>query len=188
MSDLYSEAAPVAHGGEASGDLPPAARKSLPRGKPKRRLLYLCLLGILALAEFFILGLVRRTFVFYSIDSGKIAVEDRMVSKTGSREEDIARYVEEALLGPVSLDSAPLFPKETRLESLLYRDGAVYVGLSEPAALPPVEGRDVFVGLYTLDSGIKRNFSYVKDVLVFIDGHESYSEKIRELLAGIADK
>ncbi|AEF85746.1 hypothetical protein TREPR_2459 [Treponema primitia ZAS-2] len=189
MSDLYRES-PAVYTSEASEALIPSARKSLPRilrDKPKRRLLYLCLLGVLALAEFFILGLVRRTFVFYSIDNGNLVVEDRMVSKTGSREKDIARYVEEVLLGPVSLDSSPLFPKETRLESLLYRDGVVYAGLSESAALPSGYGRDVFTGLYTLNGGIKRNFYYVKDVLIFINGHESYSEKIREILAGIAD-
>ncbi|MFP3040367.1 GerMN domain-containing protein [Treponema primitia] len=114
-------------------------------------------------------------------------VEDRMVSQTGSRENDISRYVEEALLGPVSLDSAPLFPKGTRLESLLYRDGVIYADLSDSAALAPLEGADVFTGLYTLYGGIKRNFSYVKDVRLFIAGHEVYSEKFRENFAGIVD-
>jgi hypothetical protein len=155
--------------------------------KPKRRLLYLCLLGILVFSELLILGLVRRTFVFYAISNEKPVVEDRMLSKTGSRESDITRYVEEALLGPVSLDSAPLFPKGTQLESLLYRDGIVYANLSESAALSSPGGRDVFTNLYTLSSGIKRNFSYVKDVRLFIDGHEAFFEKFREIFAGIVD-
>ncbi|MDR2738745.1 MAG: GerMN domain-containing protein [Treponema sp.] len=155
--------------------------------KALRQLLYLCLLGILAFTEFFILGLVRRTFVFYSIDSGTPVVEDRMVSQTGSRENDVAHYVEEALLGPVSLGSALLFPKGTRLESLLFRDGVIYANLSESAALPPLEGTDVFDGLYTLYGGIKRNFSFVKEVRLFIAGHEAYFEKFREIFAGIVD-
>jgi hypothetical protein len=155
--------------------------------KTYRRFLYLFLLGVLVFGELLILGLVRRTFVFYSIDNGKPVVEDRMLSKTGSRENDITRYVEETLLGPVSLDSAPLFPKGTRLESLLYRDGVVYVNLSESAALPSLMGKDAFTGLYTLYGGIKRNFSYVKDVRLFIDGHEAFFEKFREIFAGIAD-
>jgi hypothetical protein len=159
--------------------------------KAKRRLLYLCLLGIFAFSEFLILGLVRRTFVFYAIDTGVPVVEDRMVARAKSRENDIARYVEEALLGPVSPESAPLFPKGTRLESLLYRDGVVYAGLSEsaalPVALPPLNGADVFTGVYTLYGGIKRNFSYIKDVRLFIDGHEVYFEKFHKNFAGIAD-
>ncbi|WP_010258394.1 GerMN domain-containing protein [Treponema primitia] len=167
-------------------DFPAAAARFLQK-KAQRRFMYLCLLGILAFADFLILGLVRRTFVFYSIDTGIPVVEDRMVSQTGSRENVISRYVKEALLGPVSLDSAPLFSKGTRLESLLYRDGVIYADLSESAALAPLNGADVFTGLYTLYGGIRRNFSYVKDVRLFIAGHEAYSEKFREKFVGIAD-
>jgi hypothetical protein len=160
----------------------------LPRKKAIRRFLYLCLLLLLAFSDFLLLGLVRRTFVFYSIDDIKTpAAEDRMLARAGSPEDDIARYVEEALLGPVSLNSAPLFSKGTRLESLLYRDRVVYADLTEPAAWPSGEGADVFTGVYTLYGGIRRNFSYVKDVRLFIGGHQAYSGKFREIFAGIAD-
>jgi hypothetical protein len=157
------------------------------RKKTHRRLLYLCALLIVAFADFLLLGLARRTFVFYSIGSHDPAVEDRMVARTGSRENDMRRYVEEALLGPVSLDSAPLFPRGTRLASLLYRDGVVYADLSESAALPAPEGPGVFAALHTLRGGVKRNFSYVKDVRLFIAGHEAYPEKFRELFGSYAD-
>ncbi|MDR2110925.1 MAG: GerMN domain-containing protein [Spirochaetaceae bacterium] len=147
-----------------------------------RRLSYLAVLGILALGEFLTSGLVRRTFVFYAMDdSGMPMVEDRMFSHGASREADITRYVEEVLLGPASLNSAPLFPKGTRLRSLLYREGIVYVDLSEPAALPAVEGGDVFRDLYTLDRGIRRNFSFVTDVRLFINGNEAFRGKFREI-------
>jgi hypothetical protein len=95
--------------------------------------------------------------------------------------------VEEALLGPVSLDSVPLFPRGTRLESLLYRDGVVYADLTESAVVPDPEGVDAVTGLNTLYGGIRRNFSYVKDVRLFIGGHETYFGKIRKNFAGIAD-
>jgi hypothetical protein len=165
----------------------PAAAKSQ-RKKAKRRLLYLCFLLMLAFADFLNLGLVRRTFVFYSIDNIKTpVVEDRMLARAGSREDDVARYVEEALLGPVSLDSAPIFPKGTRLESLLYRDGVVYADLAKLAIIPSPGGVDVFTGVYTLYGGIRRNFPYVEDVRLFIDGREAYSVKFRENFASIAD-
>ncbi|GHV80203.1 hypothetical protein AGMMS49944_19940 [Spirochaetia bacterium] len=158
------------------------------KNKVKRRFFSLCLLFLFACADFLLLGLVRRTFVFYSIDDIKTpVVEDRMLVRAGSREYDIARYVEEALLGPVSLDSAPLFPKGTRLESLLYRDGVVYADLTESAAMPSLGGVDVFTGVYTLYGGIRRNFSYVKDVRLFINGHEAISGKIRENFAENGD-
>jgi hypothetical protein len=142
------------------------------RDKGKRRLIYLLLLIGLAGTEFMMSGLVRRTFVFYSSIDGTTAVEDRMLPHSPSREIDIRRYVEEALLGPVSPDSASLFPQETRLRSLLYRDGVVYADLSEAAALPPAEGGDVLRNLYTLEAGIRRNFSFVRDIKLFIAGHE----------------
>jgi hypothetical protein len=145
------------------------------------------LLLIPAFADFFAFGLARRTFVFYSIDDNRPVVEDRMVSRTGSREIDLRRYVEETLLGPVALDSAPLFPRGARLESLLYRDGVVYADLSEPAALPVTEGPGVAAALYTLYSGLRRNFSYVKEARLFIGGNEIYSGKFRELFGSYAD-
>jgi hypothetical protein len=113
----------------------------------------------------------RRTFVFYTIDSGNPVVEERMLLRAASKEGDIRRDVEETLLGPVSTDLAPLFSRDTGLRSLLYRDAVVYADLSEPAALS-YKGGSAALSLETLQGGIRRNFSYVKDVRLFIDGHE----------------
>ena len=159
----------------------PRPRISLKRLLP----VFLVILAAAALIEFLVLGLARKTFVFYAIDSGKASVEERMLKgRSSSREVQIARYVEEALLGPISADSLPLFPRETRLLSLLYRDGVVYVDLSEDAALPPLEsaslpGGEVFASLETLNQGIKRNFSFVKDVRFFIAGKAAFAGKFR---------
>jgi hypothetical protein len=170
-----------------------------PRFRFSKRTLSLILLAILALAaliEFFVLGLARRTFVFYDIERGTEIVEERMMrvsqgksTHPSAREIDITRYVEEALLGPISPNSLPLFPKETRLGSLLYRDGVVYLDLSEDAAMPsleslswanaPSQSRDVFANMKTLYSGIKRNFPFVRDVRFFIAGKAAFSEKFR---------
>jgi hypothetical protein len=150
------------------------------RVKSRRRLLFLVLLGILAFSEFMLSGLVRRTFVFYSISDGMTVVEDRMLFRSPSRETDIRRYVEEALLGPVAPGSAPLFPKETRLVSCLYRDGVVYADLTESAALA-VDGGDVFPNLLTLYNGVRRNFSFVKDVRLFINGEPAFFDDFRRL-------
>jgi hypothetical protein len=154
--------------------------------KRNRRLCYLILIGIFALGEFFISGLVRRTFVFYSNREGHTVVEDRMLRRSPSRETDIKRYVDEVLLGPVSPDSAPLFPGETRLESFMYREGIVYADLSEPALFPP-EGGDLFRNLLTLNKGIRRNFSFVKGVKIFIGGKEVFFNEFHEIFEESAD-
>jgi hypothetical protein len=144
-----------------------------------RRLLLIAVISIAALAEFFFLGLARRTFVFYTIDDGVIVVEDRMLKHSNSREGDIIRYTEETLLGPVAPDLLPLFPGETKLKSLLYRNGVVYVDFTEEAAMPPEEGGKTLANFKTFYAGILRNFSYVKDVRFFIEGMSVYSEEFK---------
>ena len=149
---------------------------------PKRWLFLLLLvaLSVAVLNNFFSSGLARRTYVFYDIDDGAITVENRMLKRAESRELDITRYVEEAILGPVSPNSLPLFPKETRLGSLLYRDGVVYANFSGNAVLPPVEGGEVLKNLKTLYSGIQRNFPFVRDVRFFIAGKAAYTAEFRQ--------
>jgi len=132
-------------------------------------------LAITAFIEFRVSGLARRSFVFYAIDSGDVIVEERMLRRAVSREHDVARYVEEALLGPVTLDFLHLFPRGTRLQSLLYRNGIVYADLSGDAAMPPLEGGAVFRNFEILRSGIKRNFPTVGEVRFFIDGRAAFA-------------
>jgi len=120
--------------------------------------------------------------VFYDIDSGAVSFEDRLLAsgKDRSREDDLTIYVEEAILGSVYPNSLPLFPRETRLRSLLYRDGTVYADLSEDAALPPEEGGEVFKNLKTLRDGIYRNFPFVGEVRFFIAGKAAYGDELRQ--------
>ena len=154
---------------------------------PKKRIFPVLLLVpvIVALIEFSVSGLARKTFVFYDIDTGAVSVEDRLLRVSRekpdslAREIDLTKYTEEALLGPVSPNSLPLFPRETRLRSFFYRDGTVYADFSEEAALPPAEGGEVFTNLKTLRDGIKRNFPYVGDVRFFIAGKAAYWDEFR---------
>jgi hypothetical protein len=156
--------------------------------KRSRRLFCLIFLSLAALGEFYYAGLARRTFVFYSNTEGTPVVENRLLKRSGSREIDLRRYAEEVLLGPVPADSAPLFPKGTRLRSLLFRDGVVYADLTEDAALPPPEGGDVFRSLLTLNEGIRRNFAYVRDVRLFIKGTEAYRGEFNEFFCPQGEK
>ncbi|MDR3145718.1 MAG: hypothetical protein LBU21_05525 [Treponema sp.] len=140
--------------------------------KCNRRMLYLLVLGALALPELVNSDTVRRTFVFYGIETGKAEVEERMLFRAGTPELDLIRYTEETLLGPVSPDLEPLFPRGTGLHSLLYRDGVVYANLSETAVAGIPGGDDIFRSLSVLEAGIRRNFSFVKDVRLFIAGNQ----------------
>jgi hypothetical protein len=154
----------------------------LSRFKQIRRFFYLAALVFFAVFEISRSGLVRRTFIFYTFDRGRTVVEDRMLPRADSREKDITRYVEETLLGPASVDLAPLLSQGTKLRSLLYRDGTVFADLSQAAALPVFNAKaDVFAGLSTLNREIRRNFPYVNDVKLFIEGNEAFFEEFAEL-------
>ncbi|MDR0998650.1 MAG: GerMN domain-containing protein [Treponema sp.] len=135
----------------------------------------MALLGGFAFTEFRFSGLSRRTFVFYSVAGESVVVEDRMLRRAENREADLGRYVEEVLLGPGSPDLSPLFPPETGLRGILYRNGTVYVNLSESAALPVPGG--AFRNFLVLNRGIRRNFSYVKDVRLFVAGNPAYIDE-----------
>jgi spore germination protein GerM len=148
--------------------------------RTRRRVTMLALITVIALTEFLILGLARRTFVFYTIDGGKVTVEDRMVKRSRSREVDIIRYAEETLLGPVNPDLLPLFPYGTKLRSLLYRDGVVYADFSVDAALPPVEGGGINNNFRTFYDSVLRNFSAVKDVRFFIEGRTAFAGEFQK--------
>jgi hypothetical protein len=157
--------------------------------KRNRYLCFLALISIIALTDYLVLGLVRRTLVFYSALEGSIIVEERMQRYSDSVETDIRRYTEEVLLGPVSPDADFLLPRETRLQSLIYRDRVVYADFPETAAL--FEGmlteEGLFLGFLTLNEGIRRNFSSVKDVRLFIGGKEIFFNEFREIFVDSAD-
>ena len=139
-----------------------------------RRLAYLVIITLFAFIEMGRSGLARRTFEFYTYDNSRSVVEDRMLHKTSSKENDIKNYVEELILGPVSLDFAPILTKGTQLRSFMVRDNTVFADFSKEAALPVYGGRPLFDGFLTLNQGIRRNFSYVSDVKLFVNGNEVF--------------
>jgi hypothetical protein len=146
-----------------------------------RRFIYLCLLGIPVLFDYWSGEFARRTFVFYLRDTGKAEVEERLLPSMPSQELVLRQYVEETLLGPVSPGAEPLFPRETTLRSLIFQDGIVYIDLSLSAALPYSAGADAFKSLYILYEGVRRNFDFVRDVRLFIGGQEVYYERFRSV-------
>jgi hypothetical protein len=152
-----------------------------------RRLMYLVIICLIALGEFFFSGLVRRTFVFYSSLEGKTVVEDRMLRRSRDRETDIRRYVDEVLLGPSSPNLDPLFYRGTKLNSFMYRETVVYADLTESAVLPLGASWDAFRSLLTLNEGIRRNFPFVGDVRLFIGGNEAFFNEFYRIFVEPAD-
>ena len=147
-------------------------RASIPR---YRRGLYLLLILLIALIDLAAMGKTSGSLVFYDVRSGKAAVETRAMPFFGTSEHRAARYVEEALLGSESVNLGRLFPKGTRLESLLIRDGVAFVNLSATAAVPAENEVDARRAIATLAAGLERNFRSIKEARVFIAGNEPYA-------------
>jgi hypothetical protein len=140
----------------------------------------LAVLAVFAFIQFSRSGLARRTFEFSSFD-GNPVVEDRMLRKGLSREQDIRYYIEELILGPVSVDFAPLITKGTKLASFMYRDRTVYADFSSGAILPVRGGRPLFDSFLAVNRGIRRNFHDVKDVKLFIEGREAFFDEFQKI-------
>ncbi|MCL2381885.1 MAG: GerMN domain-containing protein [Treponema sp.] len=155
--------------------------------RKNRRLFYLAVLCLAALGNALYLGFARRTFVFYSARTAGVVVEERFLRRAGDRETDIRRYVEQALLGPKYQGLVSPFVQGIQVQSFMYREGVVFANLTEQAALPPEEGGAVFYSLLTLNKGIRRNFSGVRDVRLFIGGNQIFFEEFREIFMNRAD-
>jgi len=155
--------------------------------KRNRRILYLSAIIIAAMLDFFLGNISRKTFVFFSGIEDNLVVEERMLHITDDPETDIGRYIDEVLLGPVSPGLEPLFPRDTRLHSYMLRDGTVYANLTENALFQPSPSHDIFRSLLTLNEGIRRNFSNVEDVKLFIGGNEVFFEQFYGIFGNSAD-
>lgn len=140
-----------------------------------RRAFYLAILCLVAFIDFLAGGKTKETFVFYRVRGGSPAVESRLLPRYAPLELRAARYVEEALLGPDAVEMGRLFPKGTRLESLLIRKGIAYVDLSALAALPTETEKDARRSVSTLAAGLERNFTSIKSAQIFIAGHEPFA-------------
>jgi hypothetical protein len=140
--------------------------------KWKRLAALTCIVLLLtaALIDYFTAGFARYTFVFHSSDTGREFVEERMLARAKLYETNVNRYVKEALLGPLSLEAEPLFSRGARLETFLLRDGVVFLGVSEEAAVP--QEASLLDTFRQLAGGIRRNFRLVKEVRFFIEGNE----------------
>jgi hypothetical protein len=146
-------------------------------------MLTLALLLILAAAAVvldYMQPFARRTFVFMGA-KGEV-FEERLIAKTRNVELDMRRYVEEAILGPETMDTTPLFMPQTRLSSFIYSDDTVWADFTAQAALPVSLFYGGIVGRQhggvpasidpfgILRDGIARNFPAVRDVRFFVGG------------------
>ena len=112
---------------------------------------------------------VRRTFFFPRTISGEIVSLSRYIPSGANRQASIENYLRELALGPHVFGFSSLLPANSELQSLIYRDKAVYIDFSRETAFP-AEGM-AFESLISLvDESIRFNFPFIDEVYITIDG------------------
>jgi hypothetical protein len=142
-------------------------------------ILFAVVLG--AAAAIFTLSSVNTyIFTFYSGPQSKPVRERRRLNLnpevSGDSEAKVRAYVEEYLLGPATLESAPLFYPGTKLITAFLRGSTLYVNLSREAAMPPLDltrpNISIANVLSTFQGGIMKNFPAIKNISLYIEGIE----------------
>lgn len=144
--------------------------------KPFRRLFYVALLCPVALIGYLSSGMDRRTMVFLSRTSASTLIIERLLPRERTPEAALGRYIEEALLGPATVDALPLFDPGVKLLTAMVRGETAYVDLSDTAVFQTHGGPTTADSLEILRMGIMRNFPAIKKVYIFIAGREPYGQ------------
>ena len=145
-------------------------------------------------AAFFIIALVfitvdadRRVewaLFFPDEDGQKLHGELRRLPERGETAGNIELYIEEILLGPVSIDLYRLFPQDVRLESLLVAENTLYLGFSEnlitTAETVPMSINGIIEGV---EKAVVFNFPEIKEVQTAIGGEPTVGGNEKRLNA-----
>lgn len=125
---------------------------------------------ILAINIFSHSGRDKRVFMYPVSGSSKIHKEVRYLDSHPIQGK-IWYYVDELILGPSFYRGRPLFTLGTRVENCFLRGHKLYVELSETAGLQEDNSLVIEEGVRLFKKNIKKNFSEIKDVEIFIDGN-----------------
>lgn len=113
----------------------------------------------------------RYTMQFSQIGSDSFITEVRYLPRKPVQGK-VQSYVDELLLGPTVFRSRPLFSRGTKAEFCFQRGKTLYVGLNTQAIFQDSEAETFAEGLKLFEQNICRNFSGIRHVECFIDGHD----------------
>lgn len=125
---------------------------------------------LLAFHFFSHFGRDRRVFLFPVSGSSKIQKEIRYLDSNPVQGK-IQYYIDELILGPSVYRSRPIFTAGTKVEYCFIRDKTLYVGLSEQAVLQEGGSADMSRAVSLFKRNIRKNFTGIKSIELFIDGN-----------------
>lgn len=137
-----------------------------------RTLIFIILLISLLFSLFVFLirkDTVRRTFIFPSADNGQFIIEYRNLNKEPVQG-DVNLFVDELLLGSTIERTKSLFTPGTKVLSCFQRGEVLYLNLSSDLLNMGEDVIEIKDGMDLLEKNIKKNFSKIHEVLIFVNG------------------
>ena len=115
-------------------------------------------------------GKEQRVFIFPVSGSAKNKKEIRYLC-ANPVQGDIKYYVDELVLGPSFYRGRPLFALGTKVDYCFQSGNKLYIGLSDEAVLQEGSALDLNQASELFKKNIKKNFSSVKNIELFVDGN-----------------
>ena len=116
---------------------------------------------------------VWRTLYFPGVINAEVDPERRPLPRGGGRVHQVRLLLDDALLGPVSIDRAPLFPEGSSVNTVMLYRGQLLVDLnrqvlsdSDATVLSLREAAAVLVQM------VVQNFPGYRDVILSIEGRQ----------------
>ena len=125
-------------------------------------------------------GRTERVLFFPEYDKARVRGEARILPKKENREDDILLLTRELVLGPFEVHYDRVFPKSTDVESVLLRDGSLYIDFS----LDPILRNEGSVLSFeekigVLKRTIRFNFPSVESIRVSFKGESPELGELR---------
>lgn len=118
----------------------------------------------------------KRVFIFPSVESGVKIVETRYLPEN-PHQGKLQIYIEEMLLGSQTERTKNLFTAGTKVNSCFERNGTLYLDLSDDLIQMGEGVVSIREGFELLKFNIKKNFSEIKDIQVFVQGNTVYEDR-----------
>jgi hypothetical protein len=113
----------------------------------------------------------KRLLFFPEHIQRSISGEVRNIIKHNSLEDNLEIFIREIILGPMNIKHGRLFSPETKVRSVVIREGIAYVDFSSGILLSGEEVKIAFdESLECLKNALLFNFTRLKDVIFTVEG------------------
>lgn len=129
---------------------------------------------LLSLILFLVQGMEKESQVLFfpRYRSSDCRGEERLLPRKDSPEQEIELLVREILLGPFDVDLVPVFPREGRMNTVMLRDGRLYLDFSTDVLFPKGNSTLSFEeALECLGRSVKFNFPRVEEIIFTVNGN-----------------